>query len=128
VIRRVALGAVLVLALAVAGCGSSSSDKNEKKVFTSPQGTIDVKANSSFQVRFPVQPGVGYDWVLKGTQGSSVQPAGNTTRSDNPGAVGGSATKIYTFKTNDSGSAKLLFVYYYRGQVKERRTVTAQVK
>lgn len=124
--RRVGALAVLVFALAAVGCGSSS-DKNEKKVFTDPKGTIDVKKDSSFQVRFATQPGVGYDWVLKGTSGSSVQAAGNTTQPDNPGTVGGGATKTFTFNTKGSGTAQLQFVYYYRGNIKERRTVTAKV-
>jgi predicted secreted protein len=122
---RRALGTVapLVALLALAGCGASTTVR-----VAEPSGTVSAHSGDTLVLTFGASPGIGYAWTLH-----AIVPAGSLSlvsdrfQADNPGAIGGSGSDIFTFKAHRTGSVKLTFRHYLRGRMLEQRDVVVKL-
>lgn len=125
--RPLAAIAAVAAVLIAAGCGSSSDSAKTVSV-ASPSGSISAEQGDTLALSFHVDPGVGYDWLLRSNQPKGLLVrSGDHTVADTEGAVGGPATHTYTFEARRAGSAKLDFRHYFRGKVLADRIVRIEV-
>lgn len=116
-----------VLALLLAGCGGDDSGLT----FEDPKGTIGVERGMEFTFEFSVNASVGFDWKAEPLPGGEklVKPKGTDVHYENPDSAGDSGVKRFRFEAGDrAGSQTLVFRRLYRGEPKELRTVTVEVR
>jgi predicted secreted protein len=113
-----ALSSLLAL-LALAGCGGSAIVR-----VAEPSGTVHAHSGDTLVMTFGASPGVGFAWtLLTVTPAASLSLVSDRFQADNPGAVGGSGSDIFTFKAHKTGTVQLTFRHLFRGRLLEQRPV-----
>jgi predicted secreted protein len=124
-VRRLLPAALAALAL-LAGCDLGD---DSGLVFEDPKGTIEVEEGMTFSLEFSVNAGVGFDWmpVASATEGP-VAYEGSEVEYPSGNRAGDSGRKRFTYEARSSGTRRLAFRHLFRGDVKETRTVTVEVR
>lgn len=113
--------------LLVSGCGGGGPSQ---RVLNDPRGspTITLQRDQKLLVTFPVNHGVGSDWVI-GTKPSAgvVRYEGSSYDPDQPQLPGSGGRQRFSFKARAKGTARIVFLNYFRGKVMQRRVLTVTV-
>ncbi|HEX8647686.1 MAG TPA: hypothetical protein VF715_12355 [Thermoleophilaceae bacterium] len=123
--RRLAL--LATLALVLAGCGGDDAGL----VFKDPKGAVTVERGMEFTLEFSVNASVGFDWepVPSPPAVTLVEPKGTDVHYENPDSAGDSGVKRFKFEAGDRvGNQTLAFRQLYRGDQRELRTITLEVR
>jgi predicted secreted protein len=124
--RALALSFVSVALLA--GCGGGDG---AGLTFEDPKGTVDVERGMEFTLEFSVNASVGFDWEAVGVPRgvALVEPKGTDVHYENPDNAGDSGVKRFKYEAGDqAGRQTLVFRHLYRGDLKERRTITVVIR
>ncbi len=123
--RPGALAVAVTLVSAHAGCGGGGAATTTVR---NPHGTVTVDRGATLVLAFPVNPGVGFEW-LRGApnpDAAVLRSRGSTTDApDRPGAGG---EIRYRFEAKGKGATAVGFIHSYRGTTTERRTVRVTVR
>jgi predicted secreted protein len=124
--RRAAV-AVLAAAALLAGCDDGD---DSGLVFKDPKGTIEVEERMTFSLEFSVNASVGNDWepVAMPKGAAAVKLKDTKVDYPNPDADGDSGTKRFVYEATTSGTQGLTFRKLFRGDEKERRTITLVIR
>ncbi len=115
----------MLVAILIAGCGSGS----DVKVFHSPSATLTVKNGTTFALSLPENSGIGFTWQLTAKpSGSVIDTAGDAYSSDNPDKTGSGGQHRFVFRARHAGEAVIHLRHFFRGNPRERRAVTVEVK
>jgi predicted secreted protein len=120
--------AAMLAALALAGCGG---DDDSGLVFEDPKGTIAVERGMEFTFEFSVNASVGFDWepVTTPPEVRLAELEGTDVHYENPDSAGDSGVKRFTYRAGEkAGHETMVFRQLYRGDLKERRTITLEVR
>ena len=124
--RRLGAGLLAALAL-LAGCGGDDSGLT----FKDPKGTINVERGMEFTFEFSVNASVGFDWepVATPPEVALAELKETDVHYENPDSAGDSGVKRFTYEAGDrAGHQTLVFRHLYRGDLKERRTITLEIR
>ena len=113
--------------LLIAGCGGGGPSQ---RVLNDPRAarTVTLKSDQKLLVTFPVNHGVGSDWVIgPKPRGGVVRYEGSSYDADQPQLPGSGGRQRFSFTARAKGTAQLVFLNYFRGKVMQRRTLTVAV-
>jgi predicted secreted protein len=119
--------AVPVAVLAAAGCGGDDSGLT----FEDPKGTVAVERGMEFTLEFSVNASVGYDWkpAAAPPRARLAELKRTDVHYENPDSAGDSGVKRFTYTAADrAGRETMVFDHLYRGDLKDRRTITLEVR
>ena len=125
--RKVCATALVLLA-ALAGCGGGGVSQRR---LDNPRGSgpVTLKPGQQLVVSFPVNPGIGTDWVLGARPAAAVlryrrasyDPQGRQL----PGSGG---RRRFVFEARARGDAHAVFLNYFRGKLTDRRDLRIVVR
>lgn len=124
---RTAVIATMV-ATGLAGCGGGGSSRLQ---LSDPRGssTVTLRAGQGLVVSFPVNYGIGTDWVI------GPQPAPAVLRYRRavyaplgPQLPGSGGRRRFFFDARAKGRARAVFLHYFRGKLTERRELEIAVR
>jgi predicted secreted protein len=118
-----------VVLTAAAGCGGGGGPSQLRLEDPRPDGPVALKPGQELVVSFPVNHGIGTDWVIGPKPAAAVlryrsasyHPQGQQL----PGS-GGSERLV--FEAHARGEAHAVFLHYFRGKITERRDLRVVVK
>jgi predicted secreted protein len=126
-VRRTLLLALTALAL-LAGCGGDD-DGGEGIVFKDPKGTINVERDMTFTLELSVNAGVGFDWepVARPTGIALVELKDTKVDYPDEQREGDSGVKRFVYEAKRTGRQTIVLRHLFRGDEKERRTITVVI-
>ena len=114
--------------LLMIGCGGGGGQS--ERVLNDPRGaaTAALKRDQRLVVTFPVNHGVGSDWVIgPKPRGDVVRYEGARYDPNEPQLPGSGGRQRFSFTARAKGTARLVFLNYFRGRIMQRRALTVAV-
>jgi len=111
------------LCLGVTACGGAEATKTVSQ----PRGSLRVLKGQKLVTSFPVNPGVGYEWLVA-RPASSAPLRYLGSKATGPARPGAGGEVTYSFKAQAAGRARLVFLHAFRGRQLERRIVAVEVR
>jgi predicted secreted protein len=128
-VTRGVRAAALVLLTTLAACGGGGGASQRR--LDNPKGgaPVALRPGQQLVVSFPVNPGVGTDWVI------GPRPAGAVLRYRSASYVpvgrqlpGSGGRERFVFEARARGDVHAVFLHYFRGKLTERRDLRIVVK
>jgi predicted secreted protein len=125
---RGAIRVALVLLLALAGCGGGGPSQRR---LDNPngRGPVTLEPGQELVVSFPVNHGVGTDWVIGPRPAAAVLRYRRATYEPvGPQLPGAGGRQRFVFEARSKGHTRAVFLHYFRGKLSERRSLAIVVR